>query len=63
MERLTALLDQGDDVTVPSLMTAVSDYQSARKEGPLIPDRFKRYHEKSLQHVWDERLSMKGSGD
>ena len=63
MERLTALLDRVGDVSVPSLMTAVSDYQSARKEGPLIPERFKRYHEKSLQRVWDETLSMKVSRD
>ena len=63
MKRLTALLDRVDDVSVPRLMTAVSDYQSARKEGPLIPDWFKRYHERSLQRVWDETLSMKGSRD
>lgn len=63
MERLTALLARVDDVSVPRLMTTVSDYQSARKEGPLIPDWFKRYHERSLQRVWDETLSMKGSRD
>ncbi len=61
MERLTTLLDRVDDVSVHSLMIAVSDYQSARKEGPLIPDRFKIYHAKSLQRVWDETLSRKGS--
>ena len=63
MERLTGLLDRADDVSVPRLMIAVSDYQSARKEGPLVPDWFKRYHERSLQRVWDETLSMKGSRD
>lgn len=59
MKRLTALLDQVDDICVPRVMSAVSDYQSARKEGPLIPDWFKRYHERSLQSVWDETLSVK----
>ena len=62
MERLTWLFDRTDDVSVPRLMIAVSDYQSARKEGPLVPDWFKRYHESSLQRVWDETLSMKGRG-
>lgn len=61
MERLTILLDRVDDVSVAKLMTAVSDYQSARKEGPLVPDWFKRYHERSLQRVWDETLSMEES--
>ena len=59
MERL----DRVEDVSVPRLMTAVSDYQSARKEGPLIPNWFKRYHERSLQRVWDETLSIKGRRD
>ena len=65
MERLTALLDQVDDVDATRVMTAVSDYQSARKEGPLIPDWFKRWHERSLQSVWDETLSVipAGAGD
>ena len=62
-ERLTALLDRVDDVSVPRLMTTVLDYQSARKEGPLIPDRLKRCHERSLQRVWDDTLSTtKSSG-
>ena len=62
-DRLTTLLDRVDDMSVPRLMTTVSDYQSARKEGPLIPDRFKRYNEKALQRVWNDTLSMKESRD
>ena len=61
MEMLTRLLAQ-DEVCVSRVMTAVSDYQSARKEGPLIPDRFKRWHKNSLQSVWDETLSAQGGG-
>lgn len=63
VERLSLLLGQVDDVSIHRVMTAVSDYQAARKEGPLIPNRFKRYHEKSLQGVWDQTLSMKGRRD
>ena len=57
MKRLNALLDE-DDLCIPRVVTAVSDYQSARKEGPLIPDRFKRWHEKSLQSGWDKTFSV-----
>ena len=60
-KRLDALLAQGDECIV-RVMNAVSDYQSARKEGPLIPDRFKRWHEKSLQGVWDSTLSARRGG-
>ena len=63
MRRFTELLGRGDDVSVQRLMTTVSDYQSARKEGPLIPDKFKRFHEDSLQRVWDDTLSMKEDGN
>lgn len=58
MNRLTALLNHVDDVCVPRIMIAVSEYQSARKEGPLIPYWFKRCHERSLQSVWDATLSV-----
>lgn len=61
MRRLDALLLQGD-VCVARVMNAVSDYQAARKEGPLIPDRFKRCHQKSLQSAWDETLSVRDGG-
>ena len=63
MQVFTALLDRADEVSDHRLITAVSDYQSVRKEGPLIPNWFKRYHEKTLQRVWDDTLSMKGSRD
>ena len=63
MEKLTALLDRVDEQSVPKLMTTVSDYQSARKEGPPIPDWFMRYHANSLQRVWDGTLSMSGESD
>ena len=63
MGKLTALLDEGEDVGVTMLMTTVSDYQAARKEGPLIPDWFKCYHENTLQRVWDETLSISGESD
>ncbi len=63
MERLTGFLNRGGDVSIPVLMGAVAEYQSARKEGPLIPDWLKRCHEKSLQRVWDDTLSVKGSQD
>lgn len=57
MRTFTELLDQPHDAGKTRLMVAVSDYQSARREGPLIPDWFKCCHEKSLQSVWDETLS------
>ena len=61
METLTALLDQVDSVSVYRLMSSVADYQCARKEGPLIPNWFHRHQKKSLQRVWNETLSKKGS--
>ncbi len=62
MESLTGLLDQANDISAtPRLMAAVSGYQYVRKEGPLIPDWFKRWHESSLQRVWGETLSMNES--
>ena len=57
MGRLSAILKQGDDLSASALMAIVSEYQSARRQGPLIPDWFKCYHEKTLQRVWDETLS------
>ena len=63
MQRLTALLDQASEVSAHRLLTAVSDYQSARKEGPLIPNWLKRYHERTLQRVWDKTLSPNGGRD
>ena len=39
------------------VLTAVNDYQIARATGPLIPDRFKRMYQSSLQHTWNETLS------
>ncbi len=57
MGSLSAILKQVDDLSVPALMAAVSEYQSARRQGPLIPDWFKCYHKKTLQRVWDETLS------
>lgn len=58
MEQFTMLLDQVDDICAPRIMNAVCEYQSARKDGPPIPDCFKRCHERSLQIVWDETLSI-----
>ena len=60
MLRLTALLERVDEVSDVGLMAAVSDYQSSRMDGPLIPDWFKRYHERTLQRVWGETLSKIG---
>ena len=59
MRTFTELLDEIQSACVPKLMTAVSEYQSARRAGPLLPDWFKRWHERSLQSIWDEALSPK----
>ena len=59
MKQLTALLDRVDDICAARVLSAVFDYQSARREGPLIPDWFKRRHEVLLQTVWDETFSVK----
>lgn len=63
VRRLAELLDRVDDLSTPKLMIAVTDYQSARKEGPLIPDWFWRYHKKSLNHVWGNTMSTERSRD
>ncbi len=57
MKRLTELLDRVGSVSNLDVILAVSGYQWARKEGPLIPDSLKRYYEEPLQRVWNDTLS------
>lgn len=42
-------------------LTAASDYQMARANGPLIPDWFKRRYELALQETWNDTLSENGN--
>ena len=41
------------------MLAAVGDYQLYRADRPLIPDWFKKVHEKTLQEIWDRNLSLK----
>lgn len=52
-------LTKADNVDDARMLAAIGDYQLFRVGRPLIPDWFKKSHEKTLQDIWDQNLSLK----